>query len=401
MPHRRVWVPGGEAVQTVRIPWAAWYGEAKCELSFPDGWQVTAAEMRGGPDIGDAGIRAAFAHPLGAPPLRDVARGHRSAVILVDDLSRPTPAYRLLPYVLEELAAGGIGADDTRIIAALAAHRPMTRDDFIKKVGRDVVERMQVYNHDAYENLEFLGYSSRGVPILINRDYMACEVRIALGMITPRGGFFGGGAKLLIPGAAGQPTIMANHRYIHEGFREHLDEIARIAGLGYIVNPLLNAELDIIALVTGEPAAAFRQGVEYGKELYRTPVPTGVDVAVFNAFPKDTELLQAPLALVPMNGHPDLVREGGTVVITSASPEGLGWHSVLGPGTQLAGRPTPPRHRTILFSPGVNRWDVRAKFGEAVQHCRNWPEVLTTLQGVHGEAARAVVFPCGALQYGG
>ena len=164
--------------------------------------------MRGGPDIGDAGIRQALQETIGAPPLREFARGRSSAAILVDDLSRPTPAFRLLPYVLEELAAAGIGADAVKIICALAAHRPMTRDDLVKKVGLDIVDTMQVLNHNAYENLEFLGYSSRGIPIWVNRDMTSCEVRIALGMITPRGGMFGGGAKLLIPGACGQQTIL-------------------------------------------------------------------------------------------------------------------------------------------------------------------------------------------------
>jgi lactate racemase len=95
----------------------------------------------------------------------------------------------------------------------------MTRDDLIKKVGYEIVERMQVINHNAYENVGFIGYSSRGIPVWINRELSSCQVRIALGMITPRGGMFGGGGKLLLPGACGQQTIMLNHRHVHEGFR--------------------------------------------------------------------------------------------------------------------------------------------------------------------------------------
>jgi len=53
-------------------------------------------------------LRRAFEAPYGTPRLRELARGRRDAVIVVDDLSRPTPAARLLPLVLEELAAGGI-----------------------------------------------------------------------------------------------------------------------------------------------------------------------------------------------------------------------------------------------------------------------------------------------------
>ncbi|HEX6971731.1 MAG TPA: hypothetical protein VF234_05895, partial [Limnochordia bacterium] len=135
-------------------------------------------------------------------------------------------------------------------------------------------------------------------------------------------------------------------------------------------------------------------------DRYATPIPEAVDIGIFNAFPKDTELLQAPLALVPLWSSPrPFLNEEATVVITSASPEGLGWHTVLGPGTQLAGRARPPtRWRNIVFSPHVNRWDVEAKFGPETNFCRTWPEVLDALERAHGGHARVAVFPAGALQ---
>jgi hypothetical protein len=136
-----------------------------------------------------------------------------------------------------------------------------------------------------------------------------------------------------------------------------------------------------------------------GRDLYATPIPDEIDIGVFNAFPKDTELCQAPLALVPLTSTvKNPLRESSTIVICSASPEGLGWHSVLGPGTALGGQPGRQKHRTILFSPGVNRWDCVAKFGKDTAHCRTWAEVVSLLQEFHGEKARVAVFPAGALQ---
>jgi nickel-dependent lactate racemase len=384
------------------IPWAAWYGSEPLTLRFPTGWEVSVCRMRGGDDIGDAGIRKALAEPIGAPPLRDFAAGRHSAAILVDDLSRPTPAFRVLPYILEELHAAGIEDDGITIIAALAAHRPMVRDDFVKKLGTEIVERYRVVNHNAYENLEFLGYSSLGVPVFVNRELMGCQVRIAAGMITPRGEMFGGGAKLLIPGACGQQTIMLNHRHVNgEPFRPHLDEVARMAGLGYIVNPLLNEQLEITDLVAGDVTAAFERGCELGAQRYATPMPAAgsIDVGVFNAFPKDTELVQAGLALVPLNScaH-DPFTDNGTIVIASASPEGLGWHSVLGPGTALRGEARPQQRRTFLFSPGVNEYDCRALYGDHVSWFRHWDELIERLTAIHGSQAKAALFPAGALQ---
>lgn len=386
-------------MQEIFVPWAAWYGKAPFKMKFPDHWAVEVHHMRGGPDIGDAGIRQGLQEAIGAPPLREFARGRSSAAILVDDLSRPTPAFRLLPYVLEELAAAGIGADDVKIICALAAHRPMTRDDLVKKVGLDIVDTMQVLNHNAYENLEFIGYSSRGIPIWVNRDMTSCEVRIALGMITPRGGMFGGGAKLLIPGACGQQTILLNHRHVHENFRAHLSEVAKMAGVTYIVNPLLNENLEISGLVAGDTDAAFARGCELGREQYATQVPDAFDIGVFSAFPKDTELCQAGLAMTPLSGtKKNPFNENSTTVMCSASPEGLGWHSVLGPGTALRGKAGPPARRTILFSPGINKWDAASLFGKGIIFCKTWEAVLSELEKYHGADAKVSVFPAGALQ---
>lgn len=389
-------------MQSIRIPWGAWYYEDKLELTFPDTWDLTVAEMVGGDDIGDAGIREALASTIGTAPLRELARGRRSAAILVDDLSRPTPAFRLLPYVLQELAEAGIPEDQVCIIGAVAAHRPMTRDDFIKKVGADIVDRVQILNHNAYGNVDLVGHSSRGIPIFINRDFMSREVRIAMGMITPRGSFFGGGSKLLLPGAAGHISILANHRYVHEGFREHLAEVARMAGLDFIVNPLLNADLEVISLVAGDPEAAYWEGVDRAKSLYLTPIPEAVDVAICNAFPKDNELMQAGMALVPIRGAREkLLSDNATVVVVSASPEGFGWHTVNGPGAGLAVTPSPPHPGAIVFSPNVSRHDVDARFGSETGLCRTWDEVIDTLSSRHGHRVRVAIFPCAALQYGG
>ena len=398
-------------MRTEAIPWGMWYGNGKLDLSFPNPWQVTVTRMKGGPDIGDDGIRRAFAQPVGASQLREVAQGRRDAAILIDDLTRPTPSYRILPFILEELAAGGLQEGKVRIVCAVAAHRPMTRQDLVKKIGLDLVERLAVVNHDAYDNLELYGNSSLGIPIWVNREFARSDLKIAAGMITPRGGIFGGGSKLLLPGACGRQTIYLNHRYCPgDNFREHIAEVARIVGLEYIVNPLLNADGDIMAVVTGDPESAYWHGVSIAKDLYSTEVPEEMDVVVCNSWPKDTEGTQAVLALVPLHGtlHKAL-KANGTIVITSASSEGLGFHSVLGPGTLLRGRGDSgfggrtgarPEAQQILFSPNLNRYDVRSLYGDRVRFCKTWNKVIEVIATRHGDSPRVAIFPCGALQYG-
>lgn len=98
------------------------------------------------------------------------------------------------------------------------------------------------------------------------------------------------------------------------------------------------------------------------------------------------------------------------MVVTTASPEGLGFHSVFGPGTQLRERGTGSGFggrargrddtRQILFSPNLTRYEVRSLYGDQVIFCKHWDEVIGVLEEIHGSSLRVGVFPCGALQYG-
>ena len=400
-------------MHTVSVPWAMWYGQTKFDLTLPDTWEVTVAEMVGGPDIGDAGIRRALAEPIGSPRLRDLARGRRDAVILVDDISRPTPAYRVLPYIIEELAEGGIGEDKVIVICAAGTHRPFGRQEWVKKIGQELTDRLDIRSHNPCENLEFYGTSSLGFPIWLNRDFAHADLKIGAGMLMPRGGGYGGGSKIVLPGVCGRETVYFNHNYCPgPKFVAHTQQVGRICGLEYIVNPLLNPDLGIMALVAGDPIAAFERGVALGQQLYATEVPEGMDIALCNAWPKDNDAHQISLARVPLFGtRKEALAPGATVVTLSACSEGAGYHLVMGPGTffrQRTGQQVGAaltgsgarevRARNILFAPGVNAREVTLLYGDQYVHCRTWEAVLEILQERHGPHAKVGVFPYGAMQ---
>src|SRR5712692_8544618 len=113
--------------EPIRIPWGAWFGDEELALAFPEGWEARLFPPRDAPGLSDGELRRAFETPYGTPPLRELARGRRDAVLVVDDLSRPAPAARLLPLILEELAEGGIGHENARVIMGIAGHRPLMR----------------------------------------------------------------------------------------------------------------------------------------------------------------------------------------------------------------------------------------------------------------------------------
>jgi len=413
-------MPGSAAGKPVRIPWGSWFGDTEVTLEFPGSWDVGFHPPADGPDIGEEGIRRAFANPIGTPRISDLARGKRSAVIVVDDLSRPTPAYRVLPTYLDELAAGGIDRDHVLIIIGVACHRQLIREDMEKKLGREVLETVQVKNHFAWDNCAYLGVTSRGTPVHVNRDFLAAELKLTLGGITPHGGpGFGGGAKLVLPGVAGIETSHANHRPPEAGGpgkrgvnrvddneqRLDMEEAARMAGLDAIVNTVINSRRGIAGLFVGDMVAAHRAGVEFARKVFATKVPANVDVGVFNAYPKDTEFVQAGMAFnVWQNTRRPIVREGGTIVLCTASSEGYGFHSLHGPSMRLSNTRSPRQlfgdRQLVIFCPNIIRRDLpaEAQADEGLILCRTWGEVAGVLERRHGAGARVAVFPCSAMQ---
>ena len=132
-------------MQTISVPQMAWHGPCSLDLPLPENWQVETCYMAGyqrtalTPDQ----IREGLLHPIDMPPIHEAARRKKEAVILFDDLTRITRAAKIVPYILEELAAAGIPEDNIRFICSLGLHGVMNRSDFAKKLGYEVVSRWE------------------------------------------------------------------------------------------------------------------------------------------------------------------------------------------------------------------------------------------------------------------
>ena len=256
-PTRPPSPPSPGPVASIRF--GAWYDDRDLALDFPDGWQVESCPPADGPDIGRDGIARAFAHPIGTPPLRELARGRKRACIVIDDLSRPTPGERLVPVVLDELAAAGIGDRDVLVLAGVANHRPMTRPDFEKKVGREVLARCAVANHFSWDGCVSIGTTRFGSPVELNADFLRADLKILVGSIIPHGAAgFSGGSKLLFPGIASLASAEAYHRgtctrgryaVVETDARLESDDAARLAGVDFLVNGIPSSRLGLAGLV--------------------------------------------------------------------------------------------------------------------------------------------------------
>jgi hypothetical protein len=402
----------GDEHRVVRasVRWGAWFDDSELPLELPATWQVDYCPPADGPDIGAGGIRAAFDSPIGSPPLRELARGRTRPCIVIDDLSRPTPGRRLIPPILDELEAAGIPAHDVLILAGVANHRPMARADFEKKVGPDVLARCRVSNHFSWDNCVSIGQTSFGTPVEINAEFLQCDLRILVGSIIPHGAAgFAGGAKLLLPGISSVRSAEAYHRgsALRGSYaatvtdaRLESEEAARMAAVDLIVNAIPNSTLGLAGVVVGDVVEAHRAGVEIARRVFATPTPAGRDICVFSLYPKDSEFLQHVTAFAPYKTAPEpIVREGGTVVVVVSAAEGLGTHSLFGPGMRLATkRPTRVKGRDLIFFAPNTDPGTLAPTMDGTILLPTWDDTVDWLLRKHGEQASIAVYPCATMQ---
>ncbi len=202
------------SMKSISVPAWEWYGWKSENLSFPDSWDVNVQKMRGhdAKALTLNEIVEKLQNPLGTPPLNEIAKGKRKCVIIFDDMTRPTKATQILPSVLAELRRGGLAENQIVFMMASGAHTGRMLFDFQKKLGEEICAKHLVFNHNPYENFVDLGKTSRGTPVLINKEVMTCDLKVVVSSIMPHFGFgFGGGSKMILPGVAAVESISPNH----------------------------------------------------------------------------------------------------------------------------------------------------------------------------------------------
>ena len=405
---------------SIKVPQLLWYENSELELAFPKGWQVTLCQMMGHnrPKLSEGEMKKAFSKPIGSRPIREMAKGKREAVILFDDLSRPTRAAEIIPFILEELEEAGIGDEQIRFIAALGAHGAHTNIDFRRKLGEEIPDRFPVYNHNPFGNCTSLGKTQLGTPMAINSEVMACDLKIGIGCICPHGfSGYGGGGKILMPGVASMEAIYFNHATLlkaprdlwgpgkFEGnvFRKDIEEAARMAGLDIKVDVVVNGKGEIIGLFVGDPILEHIEGVKLAKTVYATQPPQKADIIVINNYSKANE------ATIGIEMAARTIKEGGgDLILIANTPEGQVTHYLFGnfgrihKGGPLSLQPSlPPRvDRFIIFSPYGDKagGDYFAPTASIIW-AKKWDDVLGILEKKWGSRARVAVYADATIQY--
>jgi nickel-dependent lactate racemase len=320
----------------MKIPFL--YGKGELSVTCPKANVLAVVEPGSFPDAGDeaAMVREAVRHPIGSKRLSKIAKPGDKVVIVADDYTRPIVGNIIVPAVLEELQAAGVCDEDITIIMGVGTHRPCTREEMERILGPDVTARYKVVNHnmDDKDNLVFLGMTSRGNAVWVNRMFAQADVKVLTGQIGIIAFGFSGGRKSVLPAVSGRDTIYFNHRHewinqAHFGSLEHnvmhddALEAGHLAKVDFIVNVVLNAKHKIIKAVAGDMVVAWMEGVKLAKELYTVPLERRPDIVIVSAggSPADNTLYQA---LKWYQQSYQLMKRGGCVILLADCPNGVG-----------------------------------------------------------------------------
>ena len=326
------------------------YGEAGLELDLSDAWDVTVIEPRFVAGLADPqqALAQAVRAPIKSPPLRDlVAPGDRIGVVF-SDVTRPTPSHLILPVILEELSSVLDVPSERQNITlfnALGTHRSNTEAELRGMLSDDLVEGYRVVQNDAFDPATQvqLGTTAQGHEVWLNRELVACDVKILTGFIEPHffAGFSGGG-KAVMPGMAGLQTILGNHdaRMIGDPnttwgvtwgnpIWEEIREVALKVAPVFLANVTLNRDKQITGVFAGDLDAGAAAGYAFVKETAMAGVSQPFDIVITSnsGYPLDLNLYQA---VKGMSAAAQVVRRGGAIIVAADCWDGIPDHGLYG-----------------------------------------------------------------------
>ncbi|MDI6886398.1 MAG: nickel-dependent lactate racemase [archaeon] len=280
-------------------------------------------------------IRRALRYPLGTKRLREIVATKKVAdiVIVVDDHTRDTPTELMLDALIEEI--GDDYKDRITLLVACGTHGTPTDDDLKKILGKHFGQiPIKIHDCDA-KDLVYLGSTSSGTPVMLNRNYVDAEIKILTGDITLHYyAGFGGGRKSILPGISSRDTIKKNHALLvdehartanieHNPVHRDMTEAASLAPPDFVLNIIAGGNGKVVDAYAGEMNSVFQEGIKVAKDLFCLKTHDLYDIMVVSAggYPKDRNLYQASKAIE--NCYRAVV-PGGELILVAECREGFG-----------------------------------------------------------------------------
>jgi nickel-dependent lactate racemase len=309
------------------------YGEEQVELELPD--RNLIGVLKTSRPSASADVEYEVLRSLENPVTPFMKKGSK-ALLIVTDYTRATPLSRILPPLIRKLK--GEGFREFTVLVANGLHAPASQKQLEELLGGEVFEEAEVVNHDAskLDELTYLGETSWGTPLWVNRRLFEADLRIGCGTVEPHffAGYSGGG-KIILPGVSGVETIYRNHSYgmiNHPGSRlgvldkniiyKDICEAASMSELDAVVNVVLSFEGGVSKCFSGDPIITHRSAVEFLERFVKVRVERKADIVVVSGggYPADRNLYQAVKGMAV--GEP-LVKDNGVIVLLAECRDGV------------------------------------------------------------------------------
>lgn len=211
-------------------------------------------------------LRELLKNPIGCPSLRELIFQKKASkiLIIVNDITRPTPYEIILPPLLDELHRIGIKKENIIFIIATGIHRSNSQEEIKEMFGKNIFSAYNFINHNCDDpHIKDLDKLKSGNRLWIDPIVFETDFIITTGVIVPHYfAGFSGGRKSILPGICGRKTIEANHaRMVHHNARagnfkgnpvhQEMQEAAEKVGVDFNINIVTNEHHEIIEICCG------------------------------------------------------------------------------------------------------------------------------------------------------
>lgn len=407
------------------------YGKNGLSINVPEQTRIVEPNFLELPENDHELVLQALRNPIGTKPLKEMVKSTDKVVIVISDITRPTPNHKLVPWILEELPH--VPLENVSIINGLGTHRDQTREELVEMLGETIVDSVRIINHHCHEKAELthLGTSSFGCNVYLNKEYVEADFKIVTGFIEPHFfAGFSGGPKGIMPGIAGIETILTFHNARMIGdpmatwgildknpLQEMTREVNNFCKPDFLLNVALNGNKEITNVFAGELTEAHAVGCAYVKEHAMIKCAERYDVVITTnaGYPLDQNLYQA---VKGMDAARMIVKQGGTIICAAECSEGMPEHGNFVKILQM--RESPKELLEMINDPSFRMFDQWE--AQRLAMIQEWAEVyvystlpeesikiamltqtkdieqtLKELSGKYGEKMSIAVLPFGPL----
>ena len=282
-----------------------WAGE-EVKVKIPEANLLNVIEPHEKPQLSnpEEKLRKLLENPVGGKKLVDIVKPGNKVALISSEFGRLPFTWILAPVVVDVLKKNcGTKDEDIIMVNAPGTHQTeeqQQQNPLIPKLWGPLYGKHKLVLHDCdkKDQLTYMGETSLGTPVWINKPVAECDVKIGFGELKPHhAAAHCGGGKIVNPGICGRASVSSMHkRVMCKGFREfslggpdprnHVrrdqNESAQVAGLDFkidaITNPMSRNLIDVIA---GDVVKEWEAGVKLAQETWATKVKKKADIAMY------------------------------------------------------------------------------------------------------------------------